>query len=71
MAAMAAMRRECVLIRHPRQGEYAFAFVTGECLFQKADGAITLFSVFVPTNHIYVGDIFLLSELPLPDRHPG
>jgi len=54
--------RECVLIRHPRHGEYAFAFVTGECLFQKSDGAVTLFSVFVPTNHIYVGDIFLLSS---------
>ena len=27
---------------------------------QKEDGDITLFSVFVPTNHIYIGDIFLL-----------
>mmetsp|Transcript_2095 Transcript_2095/g.3572 ORF Transcript_2095/g.3572 Transcript_2095/m.3572 type:complete len:295 (+) Transcript_2095:381-1265(+) len=54
--------RECVLIRHPRHGEYAFAFVTGECIFQKPDGDEKLFSVFVPTNHIYVGDIFLLSS---------
>mmetsp|Transcript_39565 Transcript_39565/g.54936 ORF Transcript_39565/g.54936 Transcript_39565/m.54936 type:complete len:274 (-) Transcript_39565:145-966(-) len=54
--------RECVLIRHPRQGEYAFAFITGECLFQKEDGEVTLYSVFVPTNHIYVGDIFLVGS---------
>lgn len=26
------------------------------------NGDIQLFSVYVPTNHIYVGDIFLLSK---------
>ncbi len=26
--------KECVLIRHPRHGEYALAFVTGECFLQ-------------------------------------
>lgn len=25
------------------------------------DGDIELFTVYVPTNHVYVGDIFLLS----------
>ena len=26
--------RECVLIRHPRNGEYAFGFITGQTLLQ-------------------------------------
>lgn len=26
--------RECVLIRHPRHGEYAFAFITGSTVLQ-------------------------------------
>lgn len=54
--------RECVLIRHPRQGEYVFGFITGECVLEKQDGDELLFSVFVPTNHVYVGDIFLLGS---------
>jgi len=54
--------RECVLIRHPRHGEYAIGFITGECIAQMPEGDHTLFSIFVPTNHVYVGDIFLLSK---------
>ena len=29
--------RECVLIRHPRNGEYAFGFITGQTLLQVAE----------------------------------
>ena len=29
---------------------------------QTPDGEMELFTIYVPTNHIYVGDIFLLSE---------
>lgn len=55
--------REVVLIQHPRRGEYAFAFITGTTTLQTLeDGEIVLFVVFVPTNHIYVGDVFLLKE---------
>jgi uncharacterized membrane protein len=52
--------RECVVIRHPRHGEYAIAFITGETVFQTAKGDMKLYSVYVPTNHVYVGDIFLM-----------
>ncbi|GAB4822515.1 hypothetical protein N2152v2_009561 [Parachlorella kessleri] len=54
--------RECVIIRHPRVGEYAFGFITGQTILQTDDGELELFSVYVPTNHVYVGDIFLLGE---------
>ena len=43
--------KECVLIRHP--------FVTGEC---RLEGEGDLVIVYVPTNHMYVGDIYLLGR---------
>lgn len=54
--------KECVLIRHPRQGEYAFAFVTGRTKLQTSNGDMSLCSVYVPTNHVYIGDVFLLED---------
>lgn len=55
--------RECVIIRHPRHGEYAIGFITGQTLLQDDKGGeLELFSVYVPTNHVYVGDIFLLGR---------
>lgn len=54
--------RECVIIRHPRHGEYAFGFITGSTTLQTMDGDERLEVVFVPTNHVYVGDLFLLGS---------
>ncbi|KAK9818141.1 hypothetical protein WJX72_007750 [[Myrmecia] bisecta] len=55
--------RECVMIRHPRQGEFAFGFITGQTMLQDEKGLMQqLYSVYVPTNHIYVGDVFLLGN---------
>jgi len=31
-------------------------------LLQDVHGDVQLFSVYVPTNHIYVGDVFLLGK---------
>ena len=48
--------QECVLIRHPRVGEYAIGFITGRTVLQTGDGQdVRLSSVYVPTNHVYVG----------------
>lgn len=52
--------KECVIIKHPRNGEYAFAFITGETWVQTPGGDLRLNTVYVPTNHVYVGDVFLL-----------
>ncbi|KAJ9520129.1 hypothetical protein QJQ45_030056, partial [Haematococcus lacustris] len=54
--------QECVLIRHPRQGEYAWAFITGRTVLQAPHGDTRLVTVYVPTNHVYVGDVFMLEE---------
>lgn len=54
--------RECVVIRHPRSHEFAFGFITGEMTMQFPEGPQDLFTVFVPTNHVYIGDVFILKK---------
>ncbi|CAH9071152.1 unnamed protein product [Cuscuta epithymum] len=54
--------KEVAIISHPRVGEYAFGFITSYVFLQKDDGDEELCSVFVPTNHLYIGDIVLVSS---------
>ncbi|CAL1412811.1 unnamed protein product [Linum trigynum] len=53
--------KEVAIIRHPRHGEYAFGFITSSLTLQREDRDEELCSVYVPTNHLYIGDIFLVS----------
>eukprot|EP00898_Chlorokybus_atmophyticus_P000960 jgi/Chlat1/1865/Chrsp141S02196 len=53
--------KECVIIKHPRKGEFAFGFITSEVCLQLEEGDLELFSVYVPTNHLYVGDVVLIA----------
>ena len=54
--------KEVVLAEHPRKGEFAFGFVTGEVLVDGPAGARPMVSVFVPTNNLYLGDVVLLPK---------
>ncbi|EYU31122.1 hypothetical protein MIMGU_mgv1a010425mg [Erythranthe guttata] len=54
--------KEVAIISHPRVGEYAFGFITSSVILQRDDGDEELCSVFVPTNHLYIGDIFLVNS---------
>ncbi|KAI6691128.1 hypothetical protein NL676_027956 [Syzygium grande] len=54
--------KEVAIIRHPRLGEYAFGFITSTVVLQRDDGDEELCSVYVPTNHLYIGDIFLVNS---------
>jgi len=54
--------KEVVIIRHPRIGEYAFGFITSEVLLQGYSSEEKMYCVYVPTNHLYIGDIFLVSS---------
>ncbi|KAG2481995.1 hypothetical protein HYH03_019051 [Edaphochlamys debaryana] len=54
--------QECVIIRHPRKGEFAIAFITGRTVLQLGSTDTRLNTVYVPTNHVYVGDIFMLED---------
>lgn len=54
--------KEVAIIRHPRVGEYAFGFITSTVILQRDTEDEELCSVFVPTNHLYIGDIFLVNS---------
>ncbi|KAJ7286645.1 hypothetical protein O6H91_05G073800 [Diphasiastrum complanatum] len=54
--------KEVAIIRHPRVGEYAFGFITSSLILQNENGDEELCSVYVPTNHLYIGDIFLINS---------
>uniref|UniRef100_A0A0D9XZC5 Protein LIKE COV 3 n=1 Tax=Leersia perrieri TaxID=77586 RepID=A0A0D9XZC5_9ORYZ len=68
--------KEVVIIRHPRVGEYALGFITSTLTLRGvADGnggggeGRELACVYVPTNNLYLGDIFLMSraDVIVPD----
>ncbi|XP_074273818.1 protein LIKE COV 1-like [Silene latifolia] len=54
--------KEVAIIRHPRIGEYAFGFITSSVTLQNFSGDEELCCVYVPTNHLYIGDIFLVNS---------
>ncbi|XP_057865235.1 protein CONTINUOUS VASCULAR RING 1 isoform X2 [Cryptomeria japonica] len=54
--------KEVAIIRHPRIGEYAFGFITSSLILQADTGDEELCSVYVPTNHLYIGDILLINS---------
>ncbi|KAD3067903.1 hypothetical protein E3N88_35783 [Mikania micrantha] len=54
--------KEVVIISHPRIGEYAFGFITSSVTLQNFMGDEELYTVYVPTNHLYIGDIFLVNS---------
>jgi uncharacterized membrane protein len=49
-----------VLVQHPREGGYAFGFVTSEILLDTPDGKRDMVTVFVPTNNLYLGDVIVV-----------
>ncbi|MBI3456476.1 MAG: DUF502 domain-containing protein [Candidatus Rokubacteria bacterium] len=51
--------REFVIVEHPREGIYAYGFRTGEIRVEGTKPEV-LVTVFVPTNHLYLGDIILV-----------
>ena len=51
--------REFVIVEHPREGIYTYGFRTGEVRVDAAKPE-PLVTVYVPTNHLYLGDIILV-----------
>jgi uncharacterized membrane protein len=49
-----------VLVRHPREGAYAFAFVTSHLLLEAPEGKGEMLTVFIPSNNLYLGDIVVV-----------
>jgi uncharacterized membrane protein len=49
-----------VLVQHPREGAWAFAFVTSELILESPVGKGEMVTVFVPTNNLYLGDVVVV-----------
>jgi uncharacterized membrane protein len=49
-----------VLVQHPREGTWAFAFVTSELILESPIGKGEMVTVFVPTNNLYLGDVVVV-----------
>ena len=49
-----------VLVQHPREGEYAFGFVTSDVFVETPTGKVEMVTVFIPTNNLYLGEIVLV-----------
>jgi uncharacterized membrane protein len=54
--------KQFVIAEYPRKGSYSFGFLTNECAVQCEDGRLSLNSVFIPTNNLYLGDVVLLDS---------
>ena len=60
--------KSVVFVEFPRPGVYSMGFVTGETVLDLPDGAHKkLTSVYVPTNHVYIGDVIFV---PHDHVHP-
>jgi uncharacterized membrane protein len=50
--------KSVVIVEYPRPGVYSLGFVTSETSFGDKD----LMAVYIPTNHVYVGDVILVPK---------
>ncbi|XP_071735285.1 protein LIKE COV 3-like isoform X2 [Rutidosis leptorrhynchoides] len=53
--------KEVAIIRHPSVGEYAIGFITSSVILRKTTGVEELYCIYVPTNHLYIGDVVLVN----------
>lgn len=59
--------KSVVLVEYPRPGVYSLGFVTGETVAALPGADRELLAVFIPTNHVYIGDVVLV---PREHVHP-
>ncbi|MBI3300188.1 MAG: DUF502 domain-containing protein [Elusimicrobia bacterium] len=52
--------KSVVMVEYPREGVYQLGFATGSVEREEAGRSETLTSVYIPTNHLYIGDLVLV-----------
>jgi uncharacterized membrane protein len=57
--------KSVVLVQHPREGGYAFGFVTSEMLLDTPEGKNEMATVFIPTNNLYLGDVVVVPRIDI------
>ncbi|MCM2303649.1 MAG: DUF502 domain-containing protein [Elusimicrobia bacterium] len=62
--------KSVVMVEFPRPGVYSMGFATGETVLDLPDGSHKkLTAVYIPTNHVYIGDvIFVPAENVIPSH---
>ena len=53
--------KRVVMVEDPRKG-YTLGFLTREFTADRGNGPEALIAVFVPTNHLYLGDIVIIER---------
>lgn len=51
--------KSVVLVEYPRPGVYSIGLVTGETVLDHGGSHKRLSSVYVPSNHVYIGEVVL------------
>lgn len=54
--------QKVVVVEHPRKGSFVFGFQTKECILVNNNAEKKLIAVYIPTNHLYLGDIVLFEQ---------
>jgi uncharacterized membrane protein len=54
-----------VLVQHPREGAYAFGFLTSDLVLEAPAGKTEMVTVFVPTNNLYLGDVIVVPRVDI------
>lgn len=54
--------KDFVIVEHPRTGVYSFGFLTSQCMLSSEVSQEGLYTVYIPTNHLYLGDIVLMKK---------
>ncbi len=55
--------KKFVIVEYPGKGIHAFGFLTKECMIKNDSGREECYmSVYIPTNHLYLGDIGLFRK---------
>ncbi|MBI5597254.1 MAG: DUF502 domain-containing protein [Elusimicrobia bacterium] len=55
-----AQFRSVVMVEYPRDGVFQLGFATGNVVREEGGGKLPLTAVYIPMNHIYVGDMVLV-----------
>lgn len=62
--------KKFVMVEYPRPGVYSFGFLTDRSTIRRPDGSVDpVLTVFIPTNHLYIGEIVLFRSSEVLD--PG
>ncbi len=56
--------KKFVIVEYPRQGAFAFGFLTKECSVRSESGGEErcFRAVYIPTNNLYLGEVILFKE---------